>query len=136
MDDQKRALIGSPLRDKFKHAHKGLNKKMYMIDADCVLVSKYPPGIIAYVDIKRPKEPITFAEVIVYNTWANRVPVYIVEVYNIDDGQFIIFRYIGGDWRPNPCTVNLAHVADINDWQAFEQWELSIRALGPADKEQ
>lgn len=128
MDECKRKLKGSEKRDIFKWAHKQLGNGLYATDADLCLISKYPPGTVAYLDFKGSGEGITFAEVIQYNQWMQQAPVFIIEGRDPEHGPFAVKRYLGGDWQPHPPTVNLEHELDADDWQEFGQWERRLRA--------
>ncbi len=100
---------------------------MYATDADFCLVSKEPPGTVAYLDYKRPRDKIQFAEVIQYNEWMKSAPVYIVEGEDPNSGPFVIKRYLGGDWKPEPPKVTLEDEATCQDWDAFWNWERKLR---------
>lgn len=123
---QKRALRGSPARDAFKRRHKDFGA-LYASDADLCLVSKNPPGIIAYLDYKAPYDSVTFAEVLLYNDWMRRTPVYIVEGADPERGPFLVHRYEGGDWRPDPPKVQLRLVVECPNYEAFITWEEALR---------
>ncbi len=125
MNDDKRTLQGSSWRDRFKRAHKAISPRFYAADADLMLVEKDPPGIAALVDYKHPNDRITFAEIIAYNALAPYVPVYIVTGF--PEGPFDVFRYLGGDPRPDPPTVRLELVRTCRDWRDFEDWERALR---------
>jgi len=127
MDKGKRNLKGSPLRDEFKHCHKDLRRDFYAIDADLVLVSKMPPGIVAYLDYKCPGDSVSFAEIIVYNEWMQNAPVYIIESYNPTIGPFIIKRYLGADWQPDPPEVDWGEIITLANWAELEEWEGELR---------
>ena len=90
MDKDKQALQGSPLRDKFKRAHKQLSGRFYATDLDFILVEKEPPGIVACFDYKHPMDRITFAEVLAYN--ALNCPVYIIQASDPEHGPFRVQR--------------------------------------------
>lgn len=128
MDDAKRSLKGSEKRDTFKRMHKELNRGFYATDADFCLVSKLPPGTVAYLDYKGSGEGVTFAEAIQYNEWMHQAPVYIVEAVDPERGPFRIRRYLGADWQPNPPDVNYGETTEAQNWAAFEQWEATLRA--------
>ena len=127
MDDAKRNLKGSEKRDVFKRKHKDLNNRYYASDADLCLIDKYPPGVVAYIDYKGSGEPITFAEVILYNEWLKQAPVFIVEGRDPENGPFKIKRYLGGNWKPNPCETILETIEEISDWSCFAEWEGKLR---------
>lgn len=128
MDDKKRNLKGSPKRDIFKLMHKqALGSGFYATDADLCLISKDPPGTVAYLDYKGSGEDITFAEAIQYNEWLSHAPVFIVEGHDPETGPFIIKRYLGGDWKPEPPIVELEFVTKVDDWHGFGSWESGLR---------
>ena len=127
MDDSKKQLQGSESRDIFKRYHKHINKLCYCIDADLVLVEKDPEGIVAYIDFKKPKDSVTFAEALAYNEWAKTKPVYIVEADSPERGPFSIRQYLRANWRPNPPVVEWGDTVLVANWSEYEQWELEIR---------
>lgn len=127
MDERKRNLKGSEKRDIFKRRHKDMGGHHYATDADLCLVSKNPPGTVAYLDYKSPSDSITFAEVIQYNEWMDHAPVFIIEGEDPENGPFTVKRYLGGDWRPYPPQVELEHDADLENWAALERWEQQLR---------
>lgn len=128
MGKSKRDLRGSWKRDAFKYRHKrSLPGSFYATDADLCLVSKSPPGTVAYLDYKDPEDTVTFAEVIQYNEWMAHAPVYIVEGKDPSNGPFTILRYLGGEWRPRPPKVDLEFVTKVENWHDFEAWESNLR---------
>ena len=129
MDDDKRQLIGSPSRDQFKRAHKELASGLYACDLDFVLVSKYPPGIVAFLDYKRDEyDFVQFTEAIAYNDLMDIAPGYIVMGRDPDNGPFSIYRYLlPGQWRPNPPIVHLSTRLLCPTWEDYEEWEWSLR---------
>lgn len=132
MDEEKRQLRGSPSRDAFKRWHKELPGGFYATDVDFALVSKNPPGVIAMIEYKRPDEDILFSQVLLYNNeLKNGTPVYIVSGRMMPDGEmgpFKIYRYLGGDWRPEPPDVEKELVFEGLHGADFERWESSLRA--------
>ncbi|MGD8500063.1 MAG: hypothetical protein PVJ86_05420 [Phycisphaerales bacterium] len=127
MDEKKRNLKGSEKRDIFKRRHKDLDSSFYATDADFCLVSKYPPGTVAYLDYKDLGDNVTFTEAIQYNEWITHAPVYIVQGSDPDNGPFTIMRYLGGDWEPKPPDVTLEFVTQVEDWHSFGVWEAGLR---------
>lgn len=127
MEENKRKLKGSEKRDEFKRRHKELDGTFYATDADFCLVSKKPPGTVAYLDYKGSGENVTFSETIQYNEWMRIAPVYIVEAPDPTMGPFRILRYLGGDYRPEPPDVTLEIEIDLANWKEFEQWERALR---------
>lgn len=127
MDERKKNLIGSPNRDRFKLEHKKrLSKKFWAADADLCLVEKQPPGVVAYLDYKTTTDGVTFSEVILYNQWMTIAPVYIVQGDN-ENGSFAIYRYLGGDHRPDPPTVHTEMDCATSTWDDFARWEEKLR---------
>lgn len=127
MDERKRNLKGSEKRDMFKRMHKELDRWFYATDADFCLVSKSPPGTVAYLDYKGSGEGVTFAECIQYNEWIKQTPVFIVEGANPETGPFVIRRYLGANWRPNPPEINYGEEVFAADWTALGNWERELR---------
>ena len=128
MDHRKRNLKGSESRDEFKRRHKDLNSCFYAVDADLCLISKNPPGTVAYIDLKNDcNDAITFAEVIKYNEWMKTAPIFIVYSESPSDGPFFIRRYLGGDWKPNNPPCILGRQVVCFDWQDFGKWEGMLR---------
>jgi len=127
MDERIKNLKGSEKRDAFKRKHKDLDRRFYATDADFCLVSKFPPGTVAYLDYKGSGENVTFTEAIQYNEWMTHAPVYVVEGRDPETGPFTIKRYLGADWQPNPPTVNWGNSEYVTDWESFERWERLLR---------
>ena len=126
MDDSKRQLKGSEKRDEFKRRHKDLDRGFYASDADLCLVSKRPPGVVAYLDYKGSGEPVTFTEAILYNVWMTYAPVFIVEG-PAASGPFKIKRYKGADWKPRIADVTWGNEEVAATWAAFGEWERRLR---------
>lgn len=127
MDDWKKKAIGSKRRDLFKLCHKKLPAPFYASDADLVLISKVPPGIVAYLDYKHPADSVTFAEVILYNVWMQSAPVYLIQGNDPERGPFDVYQYLGGDYHPAIPTVVKKKVAHLSNWDDFRQWETRLR---------
>ena len=127
MDDRKRNLKGSEKRDTFKQKHKNLDRGFYATDVDFCLISKHPPGTVAYLDYKDVNDNVTFTEAIQYNAWISTTPVFIVESTNPEAGPFLIRRYLGADWKPNPPVVEWGEEVVCMNWEDFEKWERSLR---------
>jgi len=128
MDEGKRELKGSEKLDEFKRRHKDLSGQFYATDGDLCLISKYPPGTVAYIDYKADGDNVTFAEAIQYNEWMKLAPVYIIQGDNPEMGPFTITRYLGADWRPEPPVVNYGDSITVSSWPEFGEWESSLRA--------
>lgn len=128
MEASKQRMIGSLRRDVFKQLHKKGEPWFYACDLDFCLVSKEPPGIVACLDVKRSCEPVTFAEVLAYNTvLLLGVPVYIVRVQDPKDGPFTVQQYVSGDWKPEPPVVRYGPPRRYPTWEAFFEWERELR---------
>jgi hypothetical protein len=125
MDTEKRSLCGSAWRDRFKQRHKALPGHFYACDLDLALVSKTPPGVVAFVDYKHPRDHVTFAEVLLYNALSQVGRVYIIR--GPLEGPFEVFRYLGGDPGPNPPAVRLVKVCTCANWREFAAWEADLR---------
>lgn len=127
MDEDKRRLQGSEKLDRFKRRHKEINGKFYASDVDLTLISKLPPGVVAYLDYKGSGENVTFAEVILYNQHLEIAPVYIVEGKDPENGPFTITRFMGGNYKPEPPTVDTETICTCADWSEYEKWESELR---------
>lgn len=127
MDSMKRHLMGSENRDKFKWAHKQIDKTFYAFDLDFVLVEKEPLGIVAFVDFKTPLDRITFAEVLGYESLKVIAPIYVIESSDPENGPFVVSEYKGGDFKPEPPSVDLRWIGEFADWAALEGWERALR---------
>jgi hypothetical protein len=127
MDDAKRYLKGSKTRDIFRWKHKQLNPQFFACDGDLILVSKIPPGTVAYLDYKTTTDFVSFAEAIQYNEWMKEAPVYVVESDYPRTGPFTIKRYLGANWKPEPPIVNWGDVEIVENWAAFGEWEQRLR---------
>lgn len=127
MDDAKKQLQGSRLRDIFKRAHKNLPRRFWATDLDFVLVDKIPPGIVAFFDYKHPSDMVTFSEVLAYNALIAIAPLFIVESQNPEVGPFRVQSYLGGDWHPEPPRVDLQFVRVCQTWAEFGEFERELR---------
>ena len=129
MDDKTKLLKGSPSRDTFKQAHKSLSNSFYACDIDFVFVGNHPPGIIAFLDFKLPRDTVTFSEVLAYNDLLKLAPVYIVEASDPANGPFKVARYTRGviNAYPRPPTITLEPVGTFCNLAAFGEWERKIR---------
>lgn len=131
MGESGRALQGSSLNDVFKNLHKRyLAPHMVGCDLDFVIVEKNPDCIVAFKDIKRLGEPVTFTEVITYNVLMKVAPVYLLYAdgeEGVNAGQFTIHRYFGGDRRPNPPTIRTRLWRQTANWEEFARWEQDMR---------
>lgn len=128
-DDDKRTLKGPASRDEFKRAHKDYGRDLYASDADLVLISKTPPGVVAYMDYKTRLDCVTFTEEILYNEWMLTRPVYIIVGQDPMNGPFDVYRYEGGDWRPAPPVVSWRLILRCEDYAGLAAWERSLRQL-------
>jgi len=127
VDKNKLALQGSEKRDIFKRMHKRLSGSFYACDADFCLVSKYPPGTVAYFDYKTTRDHVSFSEGIQYNEWAKTAPVFIVEGNDPENGPFTIRRYTTANWKPHPPVVSWGKTITVKDWIEFGKWEQGLR---------
>ncbi len=131
---------GSETRDYFKLLHKKeLSSAFYALDSDLELVEKKPqPFIVARVDFKLKNDSISFAEVIAYNQLVEmpepwKVPVYIIEALppfvgvEPTEHRFTVYRYVHGDWRPDPPSVKLELVGKDLTWEGLGAWEKELR---------
>ena len=131
LDDHKRNLEGSNSRDIFKRMHKTVNKDFWAIDLDFVLVDKGAGGrIVAILDYKKKRDRVTFAEVLAYNSLLAIAPIYVIQGDDPENGPFTVFKYLSGEWRPNPPKVRLEAITELGDWSEFESWEASLRQKG------
>ena len=129
MDDDKKNLKGSPSRDQFKMLHKQKAPGgFYACDLDFILVAKFPARIVAVIDYKKGQEKITFSEVIAYNELVKHFPLFIIQGKDTEDGPFIIEQYIKGDWKPNPCIVEVQTIRQCESWEDLVEWENKLRS--------
>lgn len=131
MDKRMRNLQGSELRDVFKRLHKQkLPNWMFGCDVDFALVEKRPYSIVAFVDVKRQGELVTFTEVVAYNELRKTAPVFLAVVMDedaLERGEFRMVRYLGGDPRPNPPDYQVKTVARLASWKEWQDWERELR---------
>lgn len=130
MDERTTALRGSPLRDLYKQLHKQrLPASMFGCDLDFVITEKNPDCIVAFVDMKRPGELVTFAEVIVYNQLLRLAPLYLLYANEdaLGEGRFEIRRYLGGNRGPNPPTIRSELYGRVDNWLEYRRWEQALR---------
>jgi len=127
MDNAKRALKGSEKRDTFKQSHKSLHPSFYACDIDFCLVSKYPPGIVALFDYKDFNDSVTFSEALAYNKFMEIAPVYVIQASNPETGPFILRRYCGANWKPEPPDVKYGPPLRLADWPAVGLWQRELR---------
>lgn len=136
MREATREKKGSHSRDAFKFKHKPprLPGWCYACDVDFALVSKAPPGVVAFVDYKVRGEKVLFSEVLAYNELLSIAPVFIIEGDYEADGPFDVLEYEGGDWRPEPPRVNTRSVLRMADWAMLSQWEQTLRNVYQAER--
>ena len=128
MDEWKKNAQGSEANDIFKRRHKQeLPGSYYALDVDLILVSKFPPGVVAYLDYKKSADSVTFTEALYYNSRLTEAPVFIVESDDPEVGPFSIYRYLGGDTKPEPPDVQIELVDKFDDWAGFKIWEGVLR---------
>ncbi len=126
--ESKKNLKGSESRDDFKHMHKKLDKTFWATDLDLVLVDKYPPGIVAVIDYKKPSDSVSFTEAILYNLLITTAPVFIVEAINPYVGPYTIKVYKWGSWKEFPPRIEYREVIQLADRDAYEEWERMLRS--------
>ncbi len=131
MDERAAGLKGSPLRDRFKQLHKErLPSHMTGCDLDFAIVEKNPDCIVAFKDVKRVGEAVTFAEVIAYNWLLRLAPVFLLYTAGpeaLEAGRFEVRRYLGGNRGPNPPTIATELVARLASWEQYREWEQALR---------
>jgi len=125
---------GSPSRDAFKQRHKACPGWFYACDIDFALVSKSPPGIVAFLDYQVGEEAVSFAEVLAYNELLSLAPVFLVRGDGDAEGPFDVMEYEGGDWRPEPPHVTLQTILVQADWVMLSQWEQTLRNTYQAER--
>jgi hypothetical protein len=128
INKRKQFQKGSPSRDLFKRKHKNGSNDFYASDLDLVLVSKSPPGIVAFIDYKTyPKDVVTFSEVLTYNALSCIAPIYLI--YGDDDaeGPFSVYLYKTGNWLPEPPKVEKDRILHLVDWPDLLSWEGKLR---------
>lgn len=131
MDGRKQNLYGSDLNNDFRYWHKQSHPKFYALDADFILVRKYPDAkIVAIIDIKDEFDglgSITFAEAIAYNELIS----YGLKVFLVYTRQpferFTIYQYKGGNWKPEPPEIRISVIMNDGTANDYWKWEQSIR---------
>lgn len=122
-------LRGSPLADDFRYAHKTeLGPGFYGADVDLLLVSKTVPHVVAALDVKRPGEPLSMAEVLAYDVLRRSMPVYVVHARDATTGPFTITEYLGGDISHSPPKVRMGAPERCESWAELGEWEARLRA--------
>lgn len=138
MGDRTAGLKGSPLRDLYKQLHKSqLPSHMTGCDLDFVIVEKNPDIIVAFKDIKRVREGVTFAEVIAYNALLSVAPLFLLYTAGedaLEAGRFEIQRYLGGNRGPNPPTIRTEFAARTASWSEYARWEQGLRDAAKKEK--
>jgi hypothetical protein len=128
--EQRKGLVGSASLDQWKFKHKRmLPGKFYATDLDLLLVEKYPENhIVCAIDYKQSWDGITFTQVILFNWLLDEdIPVYVVQETDAD--TFSIYKYLGGDPKPEPPKVQLKLLHDGLGWAEFEAWQRTIRMV-------
>ncbi len=124
---QKCDLKGSPSRDSFKLFHKRkMPSSFYACDLDLILVQK-PPRIVAFIDFKKSGDIVQFSEVLAYNILQTVAPIYIIRGDDPENGPFQVYRYLEGNYVPEPPHVNLEMITCCPDWQSLKEWEDGLR---------
>lgn len=135
MDDKLRSLKGSENRDFFKYMHKQSPNppNHYAFDLDLALISKRLRGILAALDYKTLREGVTFTEVLGFNDLLNMGrQVRLIRSRplphpDIEQGKFIIQKYLGGDEKPDPPIYKVETVLETKTWEEFAKWERDLR---------
>jgi len=139
MGERTAGLKGSPLRDLYKQLHKArLPGHMTGCDLDFVIVEKNPDVIVAFKDVKRQGEGVTFAEVIAYNALLGVAPLYLLYTAGeeaLEAGRFEIRRYLGGNRGPNPPTIRTQAEAQVGSWAEYARWEQGLRDAAKRGKQ-
>jgi hypothetical protein len=136
MREHTKRQCGSPSRDRFKRCHKEIGASFYALDLDLVLIEKYPApgGIVAVIDYKNasgpddPYDQISFAEAVGYNDVLKMgIGVYLVYGRDPESFCFNIYRYLGGNPKPNPPVCDLRYWRTTTGKQDFADWERYVR---------
>lgn len=127
--NRKKNLKGSESRDDFKHMHKQLDSSFWATDLDFVLIDKYPPGVVALLDYKKPSDEVSFTEAILYNLWIKRdiSPVFIIEAINPNAGPYVVREYEWGYWSKFPPDIKYKSISNLENRDAYEDWERRLR---------
>jgi hypothetical protein len=134
----KQNLVGSDWHDRFKLWHKqNLEaRQCYASDADFMLISRKPPGIVAFIDYKTHVHDrcMTFVECVAYDTVRGLgIPVYVV-TSDPDFTVFGVYEYLGADTRPRDPVCSLRPVdVDITE-AAYWEWEKGLRQAYSQDR--
>ena len=129
MKTDKSALCGSPSRDAFKLWHKTLPRNLWALDIDFIFVEKNPPRIVAILDYKRWADQVTFTECLAFNDLMIHYPVFIIRGEQPFD-RLSIYRYLGGDWHPDPPRVKMEPQLENITREEYVQWEVRLRNDG------
>lgn len=133
MSDGRRAVKGSPTRDKFKQLHKSrLPSYMFACDIDLRWIEKNPYGVVAELDLKvGPRDAVTFSEVIGYNDDLSLGrKVFIIHAADeeaLEAYRFTVREYLGGDPGPNPVIVRYGEEFLIDGFAEFARWQAAER---------
>ena len=124
-----RDLIGSPLRDKFKHMHKNrLRRRHFAADLDlCLIEFGSEPFVVALIDYKSSSDNITDAEAVLYleamRMW--HIPVFIMRSDDME--TFDIFRLVDGNVYRSHSDLDFRSVLSGVGWDGIEAWETALR---------
>ena len=135
--NDKTHLRGSKSRDtmRFWHKQPPIPKNFYASDIDFILVEKYPPHVAAILDWKCPGDQVTFTECIAMNDFMNKGYLcYIIwgEHEESVPGKPVliradIYRYLGGNYRPEPPEIRTERVCQIENEAEWIRWERTVR---------
>lgn len=131
MGHMKNDLIGSPLRDKFKHMHKNrLGRKHFAADLDlCLIEFGSDPFVVALIDYKSHSDNITDTEAVLYleaiRSW--RVPVFIMRSDDME--RFDIYKLVDGKVYPSHSDLSFVTVLLDVGWDEIDKWETDLRAM-------
>lgn len=134
MNGNKKAREGSPTRARFNRLHKTLDKSFYASDVDLVLLDR--AGVVAFLEFKVDKEPITFTEAVLFDALVALAPVYVVRA-TVGAREFLQLKrpqqrfwvqHWGGvvDIRPTPPLVQVETLFE-GGWRELAQWEKELR---------
>lgn len=116
-------LKGSELLDTFKLMHKvRAPSHYYGLDVDFALLDR-AGKFLAFIDVKHPRDELTWAELRAYEQLDSVAPVYIVVSADTENGPFRV-----REWKPG-CrqVVDCRDSFLAGDWADLVAWEAAIR---------
>lgn len=130
-NQDKEDLQGSVSHDIFKQRHKkNMRPEFYSSDIDLMAVTKFPHGIAAIIDYKKPADHLTFSEVVAYNDLIKKgYSVYIISSDDPSHGPFDVYLDKGGNPDPEPPVPDLKFRCHCANWDELEQWENVVRIM-------